>query len=465
MKKLFTLLLACSLMLTMLPAAAVFADGEEDAEANVSALWSADIPASFVESNFYESSYTSKVEYTKYDGEENKVVYIKLEINSEDSIRFRKSLISAGIDLHAYSEGQLETTTIAGHDFVPISGSDRTTYYGRDTASKMSLRFTIIGDQQDPDLLSFLDSFTYNLPDTGFTEAPYPWEGEHLITSPGSQEAGGYTVSAVQVIGDESLTPLSVFDNRIAVVGDLLYMMSQKQLFVFKLDAENNTMTLADKYELDADYTSMAADESGRVYISKFMKNALIYKDGKPEEATSPAKDEMAIAKDGSFGLNFFTKSTDLKKANLETGETQEFILTGDVTPINVSEVMIDGDYIFMNGSAEKDINLFVADYDGNVIADLKDEDGSGLGSITFGMKLPDGYMGMDGNMREIVFWDNDGNWLGAAKASKVFGTSYPWISGFARIDDTSCYVSMSQERDDKSWDEVVVYKLTMEKQ
>ena len=33
MKKLFMLLLACSLMLTLLPAAAVFADGEEDGEA------------------------------------------------------------------------------------------------------------------------------------------------------------------------------------------------------------------------------------------------------------------------------------------------------------------------------------------------------------------------------------------------------------------------------------------------
>ena len=462
MKKLFTLLLACSLMLTLLPAA-VFAEGE----ANTSELWSADIPASFAEASFSSSSSSASAEYTKtLEGEEKPVVKIKLQIYGEKSMAFRKALINAGIDLHAYSEGQVETTTIAGYDFVAstTAGSGTAVYYGRDISAQLTLKLTITGDQEDADLKTFLDSLKYTLPDKGGAEAPYPWEGAHLVTTTGSETVGEYTVSAVQVIGDESLLPMSVFDNRIAVVGNLLYLMSQKQLFVYELDAENNTMTLAKQYDLDAEYTSMSADENGIVYLSKFMKNVLMYKDGEPLEAPSPAKDEMAVAKDGSFGISFFVKNTDLKKVNLETGEAVEFLLTGDNAPVNISELMIDGDYIFMNGSVEKDINLFVADYDGNVIADLKDEDGSGLGSITFGMKLPDGYMGMDGNMREIVLWDNDGNWLGAAKASKVFGTSYPWISGFSRIDDTSCYVSMSQERDDKSWDEVVVYKLTFTK-
>ena len=63
--------------------------------------------------------------------------------------------------------------------------------------------------------------------------------------------------------------------------------------------------------------------------------------------------------------------------------------------------------------------------------------------------------------MREVVLWTADGTWIGAVDDGDLFGTSYPWIAAADIADDGSILVVMSEERADRSADEVLVFKLS----
>ena len=87
--------------------------------------------------------------------------------------------------------------------------------------------------------------------------------------------------------------------------------------------------------------------------------------------------------------------------------------------------------------------------------------DGFGLGSITYATSTPNGFLALDGNMREVILWTADGTWIGAADDGDLFGTSYPWIAAADIADDGSILVVMSDTRPDESADEVLVFTLS----
>ena len=87
--------------------------------------------------------------------------------------------------------------------------------------------------------------------------------------------------------------------------------------------------------------------------------------------------------------------------------------------------------------------------------------DGFGLGSITYATSTSNGFLALDGNMREVVLWTADGTWIGAVDDGDLFGTYYPWIAAADIADDGSILVVMSDTRADESADEVLVFKLS----
>ena len=93
----------------------------------------------------------------------------------------------------------------------------------------------------------------------------------------------------------------------------------------------------------------------------------------------------------------------------------------------------------------------------------LTDEAGDALGSITFIAQIPGGFLGMDGNMRDVVLWSADGTYLGSIEDHDLFGTSYPWFCGGAVLDDGSILVIMTEDRDDESAMELVAFKLSIQ--
>lgn len=125
--------------------------------------------------------------------------------------------------------------------------------------------------------------------------------------------------------------------------------------------------------------------------------------------------------------------------------------------------MMIDENHIYVSGSALEDSahKVFVYDTAGNLQVTLADSDGSSLGSITFVTETANGYLGLDGNMREVVLWTKDGTYIGAADDSDLFGTSYPWFCGGTKLADGSILALMTETRADKSAMELVAFKLS----
>ena len=130
----------------------------------------------------------------------------------------------------------------------------------------------------------------------------------------------------------------------------------------------------------------------------------------------------------------------------------------------SISHLCIDSNYILASGSSKEDSDhyLFVYDYSGNLQLQLGGEpDGWGLGSITYAVSTANGFLALDGNMREVVLWDKEGTWLGAIDDGDLFGTSYPWIAAADMAEDGSILIVMSEERADESADEVLIFKLS----
>ena len=142
--------------------------------------------------------------------------------------------------------------------------------------------------------------------------------------------------------------------------------------------------------------------------------------------------------------------------------------MTGSPFPFpevdSISQVNIDSRYILVSGSAKADGKqyVFVYDYSGQLQMQLGGEpEGSGLGSISYATSTANGFLALDGNMREVVLWNTDGTWIGAADEGDLFGTSYPWIAAADIAEDGSILIVMSDTRADESADEVLVFKLS----
>ena len=91
----------------------------------------------------------------------------------------------------------------------------------------------------------------------------------------------------------------------------------------------------------------------------------------------------------------------------------------------------------------------------------LTDSDGGSLGSVTFIAETANGYLALDGNMREVVLWTKDGTYIGEVDDSDLFGTSYPWFCGGTKLADGSILVIMTEDRADESAMELVAFKLS----
>ncbi|MGN0622072.1 MAG: hypothetical protein ACI4I9_09410, partial [Porcipelethomonas sp.] len=301
----------------------------------------------------------------------------------------------------------------------------------------------------------------FTLPEGTETDAPYPWDGEPLITETGTADIGSYSLTAKQIIASESILPNDIFDNRVAVVGDTMYALSDYHLYIFKVNGTE--AQLQETVELEEDYSHMSSDENGNVYISGFMGPLLVYRDGKQTDAPD-VEDQFAVSRDGSFGVEYFTSPDEVSKVTINADGT----VSRDTLPIDtdiismVSDVFITKDYILISGSAadESGHKLFVFDHSGKHLKTLADEEDGSLGSITGAVQTDNGILAVDGNMRSVILWDNDGKFIGEADDGDLFGTDYPWISGLNQTKNGKIYVSMVEERADNSWDEMIMFQL-----
>lgn len=433
----------------------------------VKTLWKANVPDTLKEDeeNSYESSgYTENIfKAVNSNGEEERA--INIEITNEDAMEYRKNVISYGIDLKDYAEGNVDTVTMGGMDFAKTEyeywGEASVIYIARHEASQTSVTIKLTGDAESDDIQNVLNTIEFMLPEGTESDAPYPWDGEPFITGSSTVNIGSYSLTAKQIVASESILPNDIFNNRVVVSGDTMYALSDHHLYIFKIS--DTEAELKENVEFEEDYSFMSADEGGNVYISGFMEPLLVYRDGKQIDAPD-ITEQFAISRDGSFGIEYFVQPDEISKVTIkDDGSVEREALSIGTELISlVNDVFVTKDYILISGSAadESGHKLFVFDHSGKHLRTLADEDGSSLGSITGAVQTDNGILAVDGNIRRIILWDNDGKYIGEARDGELFGTNYPWISGLYQTNDGKLFVSMVEERADRSWDEMIMFQL-----
>ena len=430
-------------------------------------FWSAVIPEGLPVDEDYcteRDGYTYH-EFTRYDEEGSALLTLTLCVESEDTMDYRDTLLDYGYSFEDQAAGNMGTVSLGGLDFVDHAGTywfeDSMTYVARPAGSGKTVTILIYGEEiNDTDAVNMLNSLQFDVPDTGFVEAPYPQDGQPYIAETGTVELDGITLTAEQLIADESLLAMDIFDNRVAVVGNTLYALCDKVLNVYNISG--TSLVLANSYELEEEFESMSLTKDGSVFLSAFMEDLTEYKNGAFVRAWD-ADDEMSVSPDGTFAITFFTQEKDLKKLTLNDGTVTEaeFVLSGGPALSMVTGAFVTENYVGLNASSADDNRtyLYLYDHDGNFIMQLKDEDDDSLGSITAMAEFGDYLIALDGNLREFLVWDKSGKCLGAADDGKLFGSDYPWISGLC-VADGSIYVSMVDERPDGSWDEMIFFRV-----
>lgn len=412
------------------------------------------------EDDIYTSEYGGNADLQILDADGYTEILVEVEAYEDDASSFRETLHANDIDLKAYADGAVETQSIGGEQMVCVDKGDGEQYFfGRNVAAGVS--YTIYAsDWNDPRVPALVENITFTASATDNIDPPWPWDGEPFSGSTLSQMVGTYTLTAEFVPMAESLVTYETFEHDIAVVGDKVYLLSDYALYEYAYDGAS--LTFVKEIPLSGEYEVLEKNVNQEIILSGFMEPVIGYS-GDSALYSYEGPDNFAVAPSGTWGISWFVSGEDCELYSFRDGT-----LAGSPFPFpevdTISQVCIDTNYILIGGSSIDDGEqyLFAYDYSGELIVQLAGEPGGfGLGSITYAVSTPNGFLALDGNMREVVVWSADGTWLGAIDDSDLFGTYYPWIAAADVADDGSIFIVMSEERMDASADEVLVFKLS----
>lgn len=387
-------------------------------------------------------------------------VLIEVEANEEDASSFRESLYMNGIELKDYVDGACALENIGGMAMAAADQGDGEWYFfGRDEAAGVS--YTVyVSAWDDARVSSVIENIAFTASGTDNIDPPWPWEGDPFSGSTVSQTVGTYTLTAQFLPMGEPLVTYETFNHDIAVVGDKVYLLSDCALYQYAYDG--TSLTFVKEIPLDGEYEILEKGADGNIILSNFME-PVIGHDGEAVQFSYEGPEKFTVAPGATWGISWFYSGDECQLYSFHDGA-----LTGSAFPFpevdSISQVSIDNQYILVSGSAKADGEqyIFVYDYSGELQMQLAGEpDGFGLGSITYAVSTPNGFLALDGNMREVVLWTADGTWIGAVDDGDLFGTNYPWIAAADIADDGSILVVMSDTRADESADEVLVFKLS----
>lgn len=395
------------------------------------------------------------------DGEEVLItVKVSAEKTSPDS--YRDYLKGAEIDAYEMVEKDaVKLVDIGGVKCVPSEREDARYYCGRAENANTTVKVDITGEKEDAQVQKLLDTLTFTLKDDGNVDPPWPWKGKPLAPEKSySAMVADYTVKSEWLPFEESAIVDDIFSGRIAVASDKLWVLLDGRIYGYNMGEK---LSLEQEVETEGDYEEISADSGGNLYAAGFMQPMLTISDGKII-AKNDGTDRTVMHKSGSWGVSSWPGSL-LKKITLADN-----IASIEEWPIidseKVSGAMLTENHIFVQGTDKETDNIAVWSFDtlGSPQFTLGNkESGSpdSLGSVTQMIETPNGLIGLDGNMREILFWKNDGTFIGKLEDSELFGTNYPWISAAAMLPDGSILIGLTEERPDKSADEFIVFRLS----
>ena len=406
----------------------------------------------------YETGGNVYVRILDEEGNTDIVVTISAEEDEPDS--FRKALYVNGFDQKAYVEGTLETVDVGGQKmlYVDQSNGDRF-YFGRNEAA--GVYYTIDATNwEDPRVPALIEGITCTASGTDNVEAPWPWEGEAFSAETAEQMVGTYTLKAEFLPMSEALVTYETFKHDAEVIGDKVYLLSDYVLREYTCDGAS--LAFEREIPLDAEYEYVES-AGGNLVLSNFMK-PVIGHDGESVLYSYEGPDKFTVAPDGTWGISWFSSGDSTEKDTFSDGA-----LVGEAFPFaevnTISKLCIDDSYIYVTGSPVEGSGhyVFVYDHAGTLKMQLTSDPTAtiGLGSITYVTKTANGFIALDGNMRDIVLWTADGTWLGALDVDDFLSTDYPWLASGDVLADGSILCVLTQDRADGSAMEAVAFKIS----
>lgn len=427
-------------------------------------LWTLDYDDSqwvLDEEYLYEDETTSQAILGIPGEDDTDLISIEIRADITDPYGFRSNLVYYGFDEYDYAmENAYDLHDVGGVDCLMEEGSSWGDpcqhYFGRVEAANASVYLEICGDYTDERVTALLKGLSFDLPDIGNEDGPWYWEGEPFQGRNSSVQLGGFTLESTWVPFLNPVMTYETFDHQIAATGDRAYILSESILQEYELTGESLAFLGDLETGLDISYISTTAD--GSLWLSDFTEPLTVWKDG-AQTASYEGTDNVVMHPSGQWGVSWFSNP-----------ECQKVAFSGDsmtTTPLtfqgmsSVSSLSVGQNYIMAAGIAEEDDchKVFLYDPSGTPVMTLTGPDD--LGSVTYVAETPNGFLAVDANMREILLWSTDGTYIGTADDGELFGTYYPWISHGTQLPDGSILILMTEERDDRSAMEVLVYRLS----
>lgn len=418
----------------------------------------------YEEDDFYDDEMSSKIILSiPKEGEDESIVNAEIRVSIETPYSFRDYLTSYGFDEYEYAVNQAyDLTEVGGIDCLKQEGnywgSPCLRYFNRVEGAGATVFMEITGEYEDTCVEKLLSGLKIHLEDTGNEDGPWYWEGEPFSAQPRSVMVGTHTLDSQWLPVTDCIITKETFNHAVAVTGNQAYFLVDGQLKHY--DYDGNSLKFAEDIVLDAEYEDISADNTGTLWLANFMEPLISWKDG-TQTASYEGPDHVTMHPSGAWGISWFS-SAECEKITLSGGTLKTEPLVFKEVDL-IQHLLIDENHIYVCGSAvdESGHKVFIYDSNGVLQMTLADSDGGGLGSITFITETANGYLALDGNMREVVLWTKDGAYIGEADDGELFGTNYPWFCGGAKLADGSILVLMTEDRADESAQELVAFKLS----
>ncbi len=469
MKKIFALLLAFVMVFSLAACGDKNPDKPDDTK---QPSGNADITTSFFEIKLsdgwknIEEDFKNEEEYSKavlqvLDPEDNEYYLVEatIEVEIDEPYDFREDLVYYGFNQYEYEVNKAyETVKIGGVDLLKYDDGEETlVYLNRIEGANASVYVKFDAtDIKDAHIQALLDGITFNIKDIGNEDGPWEWEGKPFSAKPASAQAGSLTVSSTFVPFEEPVTTFETFDHSVAAIGDRVYVLVDGELSECHYDGSALAFVQPIKLPED-DYDRIEATADGTLWVSGGMNDILCIKDGKTV-ATYEDIDNFAIHPSGKWGVNFFTSnecSIVTFSGNTFTSKPVVFKEADSIMQLCVDENNI---YVCANAADDSGHKVFIYNKDGQLQKTLCDAEGEGLGSVTFVTQTSNGYIAFDGNMRDVLVWDNSGKFIAEISDGDIFSTNYPWFCDATVLPDGSIFTIMTDEREDKSATELVAF-------
>ncbi|MBQ8015831.1 MAG: hypothetical protein IJ264_06575 [Clostridia bacterium] len=471
MKKIFALLLALVMMFSLAACGDENPDKPDNTKAQSgnsdsgieSSLFTVDFDGDWIniEDEFEDSEdgCTAVLQVLDPDDEEYYMIEAVISVEIDEPYDFREDLVYYGFSQYEYKENNAyETVNIGGVDLLRYDdGDDTLIYFNRVESANASVYVEFDAtDINDSHINALLDGITFNIEDIGNEDGPWEWEGEAFYADDTSVNAGAFTVTSSFVPFEAPVTTFETFDHSVAAIGDRVYVLVDGELSECHYDGA--ALAFVEKIELpEDDYDRIEATADGTLWVSGSMNDILCLKGGNVV-ATYEDIDNLAIHPSGTWGVNYFTSS----ECAIVTFNGSTY----SSTPVTFKEadtimhLCVDENNIYVCANAADDSGhkVFIYSKDGVLQKTLCDAEGEGLGSVTFVTQTANGYIAFDGNMRDVLLWDNNGAFVAEISDGDLFSTGYPWFCDSAVLDDGSIITIMTDEREDMSATELVAF-------